>query len=88
MLPKVVIAQRTGHAPPTFAGHCNDVPITISLDSSAVMRFGGDTTYEGALALSPDQIDSIERAAARLMSLRPANDHPGHALSISALDLE
>ena len=88
MLPKVVITQRTSHAPPTFEGHCNDEPIVISLDNSATLRLMGDATFDATAPYAAAKIDSIERAAARLVGARQTEVGTGLSVSISALDLE
>lgn len=88
MLPKVVITQRTGHSPPVFEGRCNDEPIVIHLDTSAMLRLSGDESFEGISPLSSGKVNSIERAAERLVAARQVEMGANLSVSISALDLE
>ena len=74
--------------PPIYDGEYDRVPVTIKLDSSAVLKLGDSKSHEELQGLLASMPARVSDAATRLIEMRQKQSRTGKlTVTISALDL-
>jgi hypothetical protein len=85
----VVIKQFLGRIPPVYRGSFKGRPLTIKLDSSAILKLGSDSKDSDPIATLSAKRQTVALAAQRLIEMRQFDQvSEGMSVIISALDLD
>ena len=74
--------------PPTFEGEWRGLPLTVKLDSSAIMYLEGNKSYEQLQDFLEAVPAPVTLGAQRLLEMRRETNANSHVVVLSALDLQ
>jgi hypothetical protein len=90
MSPQLLTLTRyDGGHPPTYKGSWMDIPLNVTLDTSAVLKLAGHVDVPLRNTVLEKKFDTVLVALRRLAEMGQIDTSQGHAeMMLSALDLD
>ena len=89
MTDTIILRRYDGGSPPAFSGYWQDIPLSVTLDTSAVLKLAGHVDISDRHGVLAAKTDAIVAAVRRLAEMGQIDTAGGRAETmLSALDLD